>query len=153
MMRDISCKTAVFLTVLVFLYSCVKKDESNRVGLEFEDQNRDLSAILVDTFSLNSSSVIANKFAVSNASRVLLGSYVDPSFGEVKNSIYTQIRLNGDFLDFSTQSSSGDANDLVVDSMILFMEYYPDTDLYGVLTQQTISVFEVDPFSSRDRSR
>lgn len=141
---------ATVLMVVTFLFSCVKKEESNSVGLEFEDENKNLSAVVLDTFSINSTSIDANKFAVSNTSRVLFGSYVDPSFGEVKNSIYTQIRLNGDFLDFSTQSSSGDANDLVVDSMIFFMEYYPNEDVYGALIQQTVSVFEIEEEMSKD---
>lgn len=149
-MKNIGFNITAFLIIQVFLYSCVKKEGSNSVGLEFEDQNRNLSAVVVDSFSVNSTSVKANKFAVSNVSRLLFGSYLDPSFGEVKNSIFTQIRLNGDFLDFSTQSSSGDANDLVVDSMILFMEYYPSIDIYGSLIQQTVSVYEVEEEMSTD---
>lgn len=143
-MKNVNYSIVAFLLTVTFLSSCVKKEDANNVGLEFEDENRSLSAQLIDSFSVNTSSIAANKFAVSNVSRILFGSYVDPSFGGVKNSIYTQMRLNGDFLDFSTQSSSGDANDLVVDSMIVFMEYYPNEDIYGVLTQQTVSVFEIE---------
>lgn len=137
------------LVLLLSFFSCMKKKDGD-VGLEFQDQNNLLSANVIDTFSLTSSSVYATKFAVSNSSRLLFGSYVDPVFGELKNSIYTQIRLNGDFLDFSTQSSSGEVSDLLVDSVVLFLEYYPGSELYGENITQSVSVFEIEEDMSTD---
>jgi hypothetical protein len=47
-----------------------------------------------------------------------LGNYIDPVFGEVNSSIYTQIRLEQayDFIPLN-----GTINDIVVDSAVLYL--------------------------------
>lgn len=112
--------SAFFLLFFFTLNSC-KKPES-KVGAEVYDQNELLDAKGVDTFELVTYSIIKDSSRTNHLNTILLGSYNDPTFGQVDASFYAQFRIEANNPDF------GDLSLLVVDSVILSLNYL---DNYG----------------------
>ena len=124
--------TATFLLIVFVIFSCKKKQ--NTLGSGSIDQNELLSSGATDTFSLTTYSYYDDSVVSDNAPFALLGSYNDPAFGTVNNEIYTQIRLSGNAPDF------GDLSTIIIDSVILGLEYI---GYYGETGIQTVQVFEI----------
>ena len=101
--------------------------KNNEFGLEINPDSNNLEAFSTDTFELNtfpvySDSVKTDELVGSSqfisGSGSPLGNYIDPVFGEVNASIYTQIRLEQAY-DFTP--SNGTIDDIVVDSVVLYL--------------------------------
>ena len=114
----------IFFQIFVLSTSC---DKNNAFGLEINPDSNNLEAFISDTFELNTFSVYSDsvktdelvgssQFVTGSGSP--LGNYIDPVFGEVNASIYTQIRLEQAY-DFTP--SNGTLNDIVVDSAVLYL--------------------------------
>ena len=124
--------TLFLLLILVTIVSCRKKDSI--VGLEEINESDYLNAI-TDTFDIISYTIEEDSTISDNPANVVLGSYIDPEFGSMNASFYTQWRIatiNPDF---------GDLNSIVIDSFVLSLDY---AGYYGDLSTQTFEVFELD---------
>jgi len=120
----------LILLMLLVSEACTKKNPG--LGKEIIDPNALLNGITTDTFSLYTYSIIEDSTETKNASNVLLGSYVDPKFGKVEASIFTEFRLPGLNPDF------GDPALISIDSFVLALEY---VGYYGDLSPQNFEVY------------
>ena len=130
-------KQLLRILILVFVlgigfYSCKKKD--SYVGSSTINPDALLNATIVDTFSFNTYSIWEDSVITSTSSVALLGNYVDPVFGPVNSSFFTQLRLP------STSPNFGDLNSIVLDSFVLGLKY---DGVYGTLEDQTFEVYEL----------
>jgi hypothetical protein len=124
--------TLLVLLVILSLVSCRKKDST--VGLEEINSSQYLNGI-TDTFAIISYTELEDSTITDNPANVVLGSYVDPEFGLMNASFYTQWRIatvNPDF---------GDPTTIVLDSFVLSLDY---AGYYGDLGAQTFEVYELD---------
>jgi len=124
----------ILTSVLVsaFLFSCTK---NRTLGKDVIDSESYLNGITVDTFDLITYTIEEDSSITDNASNVVLGSYVDPKFGEFDASFYSQVRLGGLDPDF------GDPTSVKIDSFVLALKY---VGYYGDLSPQTFEVYELD---------
>ena len=120
------------LFFLLFFFSCKKKESP--IGQNNIDQDQLLLSAGIDTFSLKTYNYIDDSIISDNAAFGLLGSYIDPVFGNVNAEIYTQFRLEGFSPDF------GNINSIVVDSFVLALEYI---GYYGKEGYQNFEVYEL----------
>ncbi|MBU3659346.1 MAG: DUF4270 domain-containing protein [Flavobacteriales bacterium] len=123
-----------FVTVFVsaFLFSCTK---NKTLGKDVIDPSSYLNGVTVDTFDLITYTIAEDSSITDNASNVVLGSYIDPKFGEFDASFYSQVRLGGLSPDFGNPSS------IKIDSFVLALKY---VGYYGDLSAQTFEVYELD---------
>ena len=124
----------ILITVLVsaLLFSCTK---NRTLGKDVIDSESYLNGITVDTFDLITYTIEEDSSITDNASNVVLGSYVDPKFGEFDATFYSQVRLGGLDPDF------GDPTSIKIDSFVLALKY---VGYYGDLSPQTFEVYELD---------
>lgn len=126
----------IIITLYTFIYfisllGC--KKESNTIGLGVHPPEDKINVNFSDTTTLSVFTVCDDSVSSSNLSLNLLGSYIDPVFGDSKVEFLTQIRLPSDNVNFG--------NDLTVDSLILYLDY---SGYYGdTTTQQEIKVYEL----------
>lgn len=125
--------SATFFCGLLIAVSCRKKNFP--IGESTIDQSELLASGAIDTFTLRTFSYNPDSIITSNPLFGLLGSYNDPEFGPFSSEIYTQISLSGLDPDF------GNLADIVVDSLVLAMEYVSS---YGSSGNQTVEVYELD---------
>lgn len=124
--------SATFLLLLLIAVSCKKKESP--LGLNELDQNDLLNSAQVDTFQLETFTIVEDSVITDNPAYAVLGAYIDPKFGSVNASFYTQLvpsGLNPDFGDLST---------ITIDSVVLGLEYVGYT---GDFYKQTLQVFEL----------
>ena len=93
---------AVLFLIVVILSSCDKQDNGTGIGLFA--RNNDLGVSYIDTFKIDSRPHIENSVRTSGFSDALLGSYLDPYFGNTKISFYTQFLINGTGIVFADQT-------------------------------------------------
>lgn len=124
----------VFLLIgLILFFSACKKKESI-AGKDIINQQEYLNS-KTDTLDLITYTIEEDSTITDNAANAVLGSYIDPKFGKLEASFYTQFRLatlNPDF---------GDVNSIKLDSFVLALEY---VGYYGDLSSQTFQVYEMD---------
>lgn len=130
----LSIRKVVLLSVL-FLYTVGCKKKENPIGAELEDQQ--LSVNTIDTLTIRTYTKREDSIASRNISISSLGSYNDPVFGITSASIYSQIRLSSDNVNFAP---NGTPADIVIDSVVFSLEYQ---DYYGSLEAQTFEVYEI----------
>lgn len=121
----------IFIFSLLFLVSC-KKEISN-VGVDALGVN-DVILGGIDTFSVSTSMYKQDTITTSNPSYLLLGSYVDPIFGNVSAGFCSQLILS------TSNPNFGNLSDITVDSCVLGINY---VDYYGQLSPQTFEVYEL----------
>jgi hypothetical protein len=80
----------IFVTVFVsaLLFSCTK---NRTLGKDVIDSESYMNGTTVDTFDLITYTIEEDSSITDNASNVVLGSYVDPKFGEFDASFYSQV--------------------------------------------------------------
>jgi hypothetical protein len=130
-----SSVSAIISAVILisFISACNKKPD--QVGLGLQPQSSELSVVFDNStgllsHSLREDSVRTDANAIKTA---MLGSMMDPVFGQSTGEIYSQFRLS------ENGQSFGD--DAVVDSLILSLTY---SSFYGdTMTEQTVRVFEL----------
>jgi len=129
--------SAIFFLSTLVINSCKKKEDSN-LGLEIQPQGDQLSVVVEDTVQLTTYSVPSDSVQTNAvSSNTLLGSYVDPYFGKVDASVYTQIRLDG-AVDFTPDG--GSLTDIVLDSVILYLRL---NGMYGNFDAQDFEVYQI----------
>jgi hypothetical protein len=91
--------------------------------------------ILIDTLTLEVSTVKIDSLVTSSESRILVGNYDDPLFGKVKSDSYFQVAANS--FNLYSQNSDTDATGYVFDSIAMIMRYddyyYADTTKVQIL--------------------
>jgi hypothetical protein len=130
--RGVFRLSATFLIASICLLACKKKVTT--LGVNSIDPSEILQSGEIDTFTINTFTFKEDSIATSNPLYALLGSYVDPVFGKVDASLYTQFALpstNFNFEDFST---------ITIDSVVLGLAY---RGFYGVEDEQTFEVYQM----------
>jgi hypothetical protein len=126
----------IFLCLLVglsfSLYNCSK---DRKIGKDVIDPNSLLNGVTTDTFELVTYTIEDDSIISSNPSNTVLGSYVDPKFGKMDASFYTQFRLA------AANPNFGDVSTIVVDSFVLALKY---VGFYGDQYAQNFEVHEME---------
>jgi hypothetical protein len=130
--RKVFGLSATFLIALFISTSCKKKETG--LGNDVLNPNSLLNSTQVDTFELTTFTIAEDSLISDNPAYGVLGSYNDPKFGKVDASFYTQLILSG------TSPNFGDLSTIVVDSMMLGLQY---VDFYGELSPQTVEVYQM----------
>jgi hypothetical protein len=120
----------------ILLNSC--DEEPDLIGLDLQPQSEKLGVAFSDTSTVFAYSLIDDSLRTDNYSLNLLGTYNDPIFGTTSASIFTQIRLSNNNVDFG--------NNPVLDSVILKLPYsgsYTYNDITTKLDKQHIKIYEV----------
>ena len=122
----------VFYFLSIGLSSCEK---DNELGIEISPENQSISTFISDTFLLNTKTILSDSIKTDELSGSSpLGNYIDPIFGEVNSSIYSQIRIES-FNGFQDNSN------LVIDSIVIYLVV---DGYYGDISEQ---VFRVERLS------
>ena len=130
---------ALFVLCFVAFISCKKKEYA--LGSDVIDASTILNGTSLDTFTLLTYSIEEDTVISDNPANVVLGSYVDPTFGAYSASFYTQLRLAG------VDPNFADPSEIVIDSFVLALEY---VGYYGALDPQTFEVYELEESLSLD---
>lgn len=122
------------MMLAALLFSC-KKDISE-IGVDVVGDDP-LEVIKIDTFTIRAHSEVVDSMITDGLSSHLLGAYVDPVFGTLNASIYSQFRLEAGNEDFDFPDNA------VVDSVVLFLAY-AENEVYGDTTyEHHISIYEL----------
>jgi hypothetical protein len=132
--RSFISNSLIAVILISFLSSCNKKPD--QVGLGLQPQSSELSVIFDQSagllsYSIREDSVRTDANAIQTG---MLGSMMDPEFGQTTAEIYSQFRLseNGQYFSSGT----------IVDSVVLSLAY---TRFYGdSMTEQTVRVYELE---------
>ena len=125
------------------MFASCKKPEDG-LGLDILNPADTLGLVVVDTTSLIAWTEPEPPLRTNNLSRMLVGSYSDVRFGPVKASTITQVRL-------STNNVGANQNNdfLVIDSVVLALQFDPTQAYYGDLSPQRFQVYELaEPLSA-----
>ncbi len=118
----------LFLTGII-LSGC---DADDQLGLDIQPPGDELNTLKTDTFAIFAHSRLADSVRTDETTVSLAGYYTDPVFGPLKASFCTQLRLSSNDVDFG--------NNVVIDSVVLHLEYY---NVYGNAKQNNKMTFEV----------
>ncbi|MCC6690490.1 MAG: DUF4270 domain-containing protein [Bacteroidia bacterium] len=140
------------LLIAISFLSC-KKD--GQVGLDTQPKTDLISTGFSDTTTLLSYVQPDDSIKTNAASLLMLGSYVDPIFGTSACSFYSQVNIYNNSTNLDFTGGIGPANELVLDSIVLTLQYMPAvTDLrklYGVSSDpQTVKVYKITQALSSD---
>lgn len=118
------------------LFSC--EEEPDLIGLDLQPQSEKLGVAFSDTSSIVAYSLIDDSLRTDNYALNLLGTFNDPVFGTTSASIFTQVRLSNNNVDFGTNPT--------LDSIILRLPYsgsYAHKDISTRSVMQHIKVYEI----------
>ncbi len=117
---------------MLFTSGCT---DPNDVGSEVLPDDDVVTGNFVDTFTINFRTIPIAETFTEDASRSLIGNYVDEEFGHIFAESFFQVRIVGSNLVF------GDAADLSVDSVVLSLDL---TDFYGRFNDPVeLEIFEI----------
>lgn len=136
--------SASFVFILTLVYSCKKKETI--IGKSEINGEEYLNSVKVDTFTLNTYTIFEDSVETGSSYYNFLGSYNDPVFGQVDAGFYTQLRLSG------LNPNFGDISQIVVDSVVLGLQYATSSPFYGSLDQQKVEVYEINEDFHKDSS-
>jgi hypothetical protein len=123
-----------FLLMLVFaftIFSCGTDTDAGEfvVGSDYLAVNN--KVVLIDTLTVEMSTINFDSLVTSGQSRILVGNYDDPVFGKVKSNSYFQLSASSYALNNS--GSDTEAVNFVFDSISMILKY--DNYYYGDTTQ------------------
>lgn len=130
-------KIVLVLLLAIFVTSCDSDVDAGEfvVGSDYLSVNNKI--VLIDTLTVDVSTINLDSLITSNQGRILVGNYEDPYFGKVKSESYFQ--LSGISYALNSSTSDIDAPNYVFDSIRMIMR--PDKYYYGDTTKvQTISI-------------
>ncbi|OIV41873.1 DUF4270 family protein [Flavobacterium johnsoniae] len=122
----------ILLLFFVFtIFSCGTDTDAGKfvVGSDYLAVNN--KVILVDTVTVDMSTINIDSLLTSSQSRILIGNYDDPVFGKVKSNSYFQ--LSGTSYALNNSGSDTETANLVFDSISMILKY--DNYYYGDTTQ------------------
>lgn len=113
------------------IFSCGTDTDAGKfvVGSDYLAVNN--KVILVDTVTVDMSTINIDSLLTSSQSRILIGNYDDPVFGKVKSNSYFQ--LSGTTYALNNSGSDTETANLVFDSISMILKY--DNYYYGDTTQ------------------
>jgi len=129
-----------FILILLFvltLFSCGTDTDTGEftVGSDYLALNN--KVIMIDTVTVEMSTINFDSLVTSNKSRILIGNYDDPIFGKVKSDSYFQ--LSGSSYALNSSSSDTEAVNYVFDSISMILKY--DKYYYGDTTK--VQTFDI----------
>ncbi|MEL6250521.1 MAG: DUF4270 family protein [Bacteroidota bacterium] len=126
---------SVILLTAATLFFAGCEEDGQGIGAEVLPPEDIINFTFTDTTSIEIETIVQDSINTYRATDLLFGNYVDPEFGRVKATIYTEfIARSG--LNF------GEAADLVLDSVVLALGI---RDSYGRLDlENNMEVFELD---------
>ena len=126
---------SVILLTAATLFFAGCEEDGQGIGAEVLPPEDIINFTFTDTTSIEIETIVQDSINTYRATDLLFGNYVDPEFGRVKATIYTEfIARSG--LDF------GLADDLLLDSVVLALGI---RDSYGRLDlENNMEVFELD---------
>ena len=127
-------KAALFFSAVFFLAACTRPEQN--IGLEILPDEDQLFLFSSDTTTIVAHTVVEDSLRTDELSRAVLGNYVDPLSGQIRASMYTQVRLSTNNVDF------GDISNIEVDSLVLSFKYIEDH--WGPSNSQTFLVEELE---------
>ena len=142
----INIKVLLICNLILVLSSCNKNDS---FGVEIQPENQNITGQHTDTLMLFTSTVFSDSIKTDELNGVSpLGTYIDPVFGTVQSSIFTQIRLAQSY-DFRPDNGNGSLDSLVIDSIILYLAL---DGSYGEISSQVFEVYQLDSSIIKDSS-
>jgi hypothetical protein len=122
----------------VTLFSCGTDTDAGEfvVGSDYLALNN--KVVLVDTVTVDMSTINFDSLVTSSQSRILVGSYDDPIFGKVKSNSYFQLQPNTYTLN-TTSGSDTETVNYVFDSIVMTLKY--DNYYYGDTTK--VQTFDI----------
>lgn len=99
--------------------------------------------ILIDTVTVEMSTINFDSLVTSNQNRILVGNYEDPIFGKVKSNSYFQ--LSGESYILKTSGSDTETTNYVFDSIAMILKY--DNYYYGDTTK--VQTFDIHRLTQR----
>jgi hypothetical protein len=129
------------ILLILALFSCNK--DPYEIGIDLLPPSDTLNVRTTDTCTVEAFSVRQDSTRTDKTTSLMLGSIMDPVFGQSTCSFYTQAFLESEGVDFGKNP--------VLDSIVLMLcysGYYGDT-----LSMQTVKVYEVSEYFSYDSVR
>ena len=126
-----------FLLILA-MFSC--KKDPYEIGFDLLPPSDTLHVVSTDTCTVEAFSVRQDSVRTDKISSLVLGSIMDPIFGQLTAGFYSQVQLSSEAVDFGKNP--------VLDSLVLMLYYnghYGDT-----LTRQNVKVYEISQNFSYD---
>lgn len=129
-----------FILILLFvlsLFSCGTDTDTGEFTVGSDYLALSNKVILIDTVTVDMSTINFDSLATSNRSRILIGNYDDPIFGKVKSDSYFQLSTSTYAL--TSVGSDTEAVNYVFDSISMILKY--DRYYYGDTTKvQTFNI-------------
>ena len=126
--------TVAAVLLLVAIASCTRPEESIGLGIQPEDDLLGINQI--DSVSMIAYTVPQDSLRTDELSHTLVGSYIDPVFGQATASMFTQLRLSANDVDF------GDPANILLDSAVLALKL--EGHHVGSRDEQAFQVYEID---------
>lgn len=124
----------LFLALTIIAFSSCKKE--SEIGSDILPQDDLINLSSTDNFPLLTYTVREDSLRSDEAPTVQIGSCIDPNFGMVSASLYTQLTIPNSQLNLTFGTSP------VLDSAALWIKY--EYDFYGdTTTPQTFNVYQV----------
>jgi len=138
LLSSLPASLLISILLILALFSCQK--DPYEIGFDLLPPSDTLHVVTTDTCTVEAFSVLQDSVRTDKVSTLILGSMMDPTFGQTTAGFYAQARLSSEGADFGTNP--------VLDSLVLVMfykGYYGDT-----LTQQRVKVYEISEDFSYD---
>lgn len=126
----------LFIPLLLSLLTSCKKDSG--LGSDVLPPAYLLSAYVTDTTTVVSSIKLKDSILTNSVALYQIGNYFDPVFGMTKASLYTQVLLPGNGIDYTFGSGT-----IKLDSVVLDLPFSSPA-LYGYASAQTFIVDTLD---------
>jgi len=130
-LQQLLSKTVLVAMIVsgIILTGC---NADEQLGLDIQPPGDELNAVKSDTFSITAYTRQADSVRTDETAISLAGYYTDPVFGSLRASFCSQLRLSGTDVNFG--------NNVVIDSVILHLEYY---NIYGNNKENNRMTFNV----------
>lgn len=131
------------LVTLLGLASSCKNDDDSNLGLGVQPPSDDINTIVVDSFTVITTSVREDSLRSDALTNNPIGMYTDPIFGESTAALFTEIALPE--IEVNLQPGS-------IDSMVLTLRYTKSSSIpYGdVNSSQTFKVYQLTEKLDKD---
>ncbi|MBO9586880.1 MAG: DUF4270 family protein [Flavobacterium sp.] len=129
-----------FILILLFvlsLFSCGTDTDTGEFTVGSDYLALSNKVILIDTLTVEMSTINFDSLVTSNKSRILIGNYDDPIFGKVKSNSYFQ--LSGPYYALNSSGSDTQSVNYVFDSISMILKY--DKYYYGDTTK--VQTFDI----------
>ena len=136
-------KFIVFVSLLAFLTSCNSDVfQEHEIGDNLIDKSTEV--ILIDTFTIESSTVKMDSIKTSGEKNILFGKYKDPFFGDINSDFYGILELGDPFELRKTNVNNLGSVDVHVKFDSLVFIVYSDQRYYGdTLSEQNVTIHKV----------